>query len=120
MDEIFEEDRPSSHVKSDDRVVTGRFQLGDLCRREGTASSVIAGHLSFGKLFFSEFVKPLFRAKTLITFSFSRESVGGFAINGYPVGLTIRTRGSLSAGTFFPGDAQPSEIFYDPIDGDVG
>jgi len=54
MDEIFEENRPFSHMKPDDRAEAGRFHPGDLCCREGTASSVIAGHLSLGELFFSE------------------------------------------------------------------
>jgi hypothetical protein len=120
MDEIFEKDRPSFHMESDDRVEAGRFYVGNLCCGEGTASSVIAGHLSFGKLFFSKFFEPLFRAKTLITFSFLGQPVGEFTINGQTLGLTIRTQGSLSARTFFPGDPQPLKIFYDSIDGDVG
>jgi hypothetical protein len=107
-------------VKSDDRVETGRFHPGDVRRREGTASPVIAGHLSFGELFFSKFFEPLFRAKTLITLSFLRQPIGEFTINGYPLGLTIRTQGSLPARTFLPGDPQPLEVFHDPIDGSIG
>jgi hypothetical protein len=41
-------------------------------------------------------------------------------INGYPLRLTIRTQRALSVRTFLPGDPQPPEIFYDPIDGSIG
>jgi len=120
MDKIFEKDRPSFHVKSDDRVETRRFHPGDVRRGKGTASPVIAGHRSFGELFFSKLFEPLLGAKTLITLSFLRQPVGELTINGYPLGLTIGAEGARSVGTFVPGNPQPSEIFYDPIYGDIG
>ena len=120
MDEIFEKNRPSPHVKPDDGPEPGRFHPGDLGCGEGTASSVIAGHLSLGELFLSEFFESLFGAKTLIALPFLEELIGEFTIDGYSLRLTIRTPRSPLVRAFFPGDPQPLEIFYDPICGSIG
>jgi hypothetical protein len=111
MDEVLKHDRPFPDVKPQDGVKTGRFHLGNLRLGEGAASSVIPWHLSFGELLFSEIFQPLFGAKALITFSFLRQSIRKFAIDGHPLGLTIRTQGSASVRTFVPGNSKPSKIF---------
>jgi hypothetical protein len=72
MDEVFKENRSCSHVKSKDGVKAGRFLLGNLFCREGTAPPIIAGHLSFGELFFSKLLQSFFGTKTLIALSFLR------------------------------------------------
>jgi hypothetical protein len=82
MDEIFEEDRPSSHMKPDDRAEAGRFHPGNLRCREGTTPPVITGHLSLGELFFSKLIEPFLGAKTLITLSFVKQPIGKFTIGG--------------------------------------
>jgi hypothetical protein len=119
MDEVLKQDWPSSHVKSEDGLKAGRFHLSNLLLGEGAAPSVVAGHLSFGELFFSKVFQPLFGAKTLITLSFLRQSTGQFTIDGCALGLTIRTDGSISVRTFVPENSKPSKIFKNPIDGDI-
>jgi hypothetical protein len=120
MDEVFEDNCPSSHMKPDNRAEAGRFHPGNLCRREGTASSVITGHLSLRELFFSKLIESFFGAKTLITLSFVKQPIGKFTIGGQALSLAVWTIRSPSVGPFFPGNAQPSEIFYDPVDGGIG
>jgi hypothetical protein len=111
VDEVLKHDRPFSDMKPQDGVKTGRFHFSNLLFGEGAAPSVIPGHLSFGKLFFSKNFQPLFGAKTLITLSFLRQSMREVTIDGHPLGLTIRAQGSASVRTFVPGNSKPSKIF---------
>jgi len=120
MDEIFEEDRPFSHMKPDGRAEAGRFHPGNLCWSQGTAPSVITGHLPFGELLFSKLIESFFGAKTLITLSFVKEPIGKFTIGGQTLRLTVRAQWPPPVRAFFPGNAQPMEIFYDPIDRGIG
>jgi hypothetical protein len=72
MDEVFENDGPPSHAKSNGGSEAGRFHLSNLFHRERAAPPIIPGHLSFGELFFPEVFKSFFGAEALITLSFSR------------------------------------------------
>jgi hypothetical protein len=78
-------------VKTDNGPEPGGFHPGDLCGREGSAPPVIAGHLSRGELFLPEFLEPLFGAETLIAFPFLGELSGEFAVEGYSLGLPVRS-----------------------------
>jgi hypothetical protein len=111
MDEVLKQDGPSSHVIPEDRLKTGRFHFTDLLFRESAAPPVIAGHLSFGELFFSKVFQPLFGAKTLITLSLLGQSISKFTIDGHPLRLTIRAQGAASVRPFLPGNSKPLEIF---------
>jgi chorismate-pyruvate lyase len=89
-------------MKPEHRVETRRLHFHNLFRRERTAMSVVAGHLSLRELLFPKGFEPLFGAKTLIALSFLRESVSQFTIEGHPLGLTIRTHGPVSIRAFVP------------------
>jgi hypothetical protein len=72
MNQVIEQDLPSSHTKPEHGVEAGRFHLRNLLRREGTAMSVVAGHFPLRKLLFPKGFEPLFGAKTLIALSLLR------------------------------------------------
>jgi hypothetical protein len=110
VDQVLKQDRPFSDVEPQDGAKAGCFHVGNLVFREGAAPPVVPRHLSFGELFLPKAFQSLFGAKTFIALSFSAQSVGQFTINGYPLGLTIRADGSVSVGTFVPGNSEPLKI----------
>jgi len=119
MDEVFKKDRSSAHVESEDRLKAGRFHFGNLFGGEGATPSVIAGHPSFRKLFFSKFFKSFFGAETLITFPLLGQPVGIPTVDGDALRLTIWTHQSIAVRSLVPQDPQPSKIFHDPIHGGI-
>jgi hypothetical protein len=70
MDEVFKNDGPSPHAKSNGGSEARGFHLANLLLSERTAPSIIPGHLSFGELFFPEVLQSFFGAEALVALSF--------------------------------------------------
>jgi hypothetical protein len=117
VDEILKNDRLSFYPKAEDRAVSFRFHPGDFVFGEGTATAVIAGHLSFGELFLPDSLQPFRGAEALIDFSFLNELIRIVMVERKALGLAIGAIGSAPVGTFVPLDSQPMKILNDSIEG---
>jgi hypothetical protein len=117
VNEILKNDRLSFHSEAEDRAVSFGFHPGDLIFGKGTATTVITGHLSFGKLFLPDSLQPFRGAEAFVDFSFLKKLIRIVTIERKALGLAIGAIGSALVGTFVPKDSQPMKIFNDSIKG---
>jgi hypothetical protein len=117
VDEIFKSDRPPFHSKAKDRTVSFRFHPGDLVFGQGTASAVIAGHLSFGKLILPDNLQSFRGAEAFVDFSFLKKLIRVVTVERKTLRLAVGAIGTFPVRTFVPLDSQPMKIFNDAIEG---